>query len=181
MGCFGCWLYACAGTPKTAVTSCRLPAAQAQPAAQLAAAGAQLSPAELVGAWTQYWAPCGRADTQRYVFLPDGRFGWRAPQGTASLQGPLQQSGRYNVQDGTLVLQVERERFAACSSGCANRTQPRIVEHAPALSLSVELGACPQNAEAEHVDAAYRCFGLAGHAFWRHELPSAADTQPFFE
>ena len=121
------------------------------PEAETGAEGVIGAP-ELVGAWAEYWAPVnGAADTQRYVFLADGRFGWQARGAAGS------RSGRYVVEGRTLVLSVERAEGDGVQPG----------------ERRVELGECPPNEEARHLDAGYRCVGFDGDAFWRRGEASA--------
>jgi hypothetical protein len=120
-----------------------------------------LGSADLVGTWAEYWALQDgerAADTQRFVFLADGRFGWSAAAG-AGLR-----AGRYSLDGATLVLQVERAEGAGGAPG----------------ELRLSIGPCPPNDEARALDAAYRCLGIDGDAFWLRGEPSEADQARYF-
>ena len=158
-------------------------ASQPQAAEPTAAASSAAAPtaADIQGFWAQYWAREGEAETQRYVFLQDGRFGWLAPQRDVPPQDPLQRSGTYVVDGQGLTLHVTRERFAPCTGGCADAGQPRIVEHATPMTMTFELGECPPNDEAAQLDASYQCRSIGGHAFWRRAAPDAQDSAPYFQ
>ena len=137
----------------------------AQPAAAPAAAataGGEVpaSAAQLEGSWVEFWALSGKAETQRYTFLADGRFGWTAATGTTAT--PARRFGRFEVQGAELVLRVQGEDARGdCSDAAPCRTF-----HDPALEERFALGACPDNAEASTLDQAYRCTAIAGQAFW---------------
>lgn len=119
---------------------------------------------ELEGSWVEFWALSGEADTQRYTFLADGRFGWQAAQGAAGAAGgPGRRFGRYDVQGGQLLLRVQGEDARGdCTAAAPCRTF-----HDPAVELRLPLGACPENSEASSLDQAYRCTAIGGQAFWR--------------
>lgn len=179
---------ACAATPVPAAKTPAAAAAQTQPAPSEPAAQPALTssavtltptPEQLTGAWTQYWSPAGHADTQRYLFLADGRFSWGAPVHPAAPMAPVEQSGHYRIEAGAVVLEVEHESFPGCSTcAAAQAAAPRTVEHSPAMQLQVELTACPPNEEAEHLDSGYACLGMGGHAFWRQPGQAANAAMP---
>ncbi len=148
-------------------------------------AAAHLAPADLHGVWAEYWALEGVADTQRYVFTEDGRFGWLAPERTTPPVEPVQRSGTFRIETVEerpfLVLDVARERFAACKGGCANADEARVVTHVSPLVLKYEIGECPPNDEAQVLDGAYVCRSVGGQAFWRRATAAKIDTAAFFE
>ena len=117
------------------------------------------TPAELAGAWVEYWAVSGATDTQRYRFGADGRFEWHAAPATPDL---ARRWGSFRIDGEELVLSCEgHERRGDCKgAACTVADQPP-VEH------RLQLGECPPNVEAKALDANYRCLSIAGHAFWR--------------
>jgi len=127
----------------------------------------RLAPEALHGSWVEFWAVSGRADTQRYTFTPDGRFGWCAGPSDAV---PALRWGRFSVSSDALVLSVQGEDARHdCDGGAACRTV-----HQPAVEQRLPLGACPPNDEARALDAHYRCVSVGGQAFWLGDAPSAA-------
>jgi hypothetical protein len=148
--------------------------------AATAQTAAPLAPEALHGFWAQYWAREGEAETQRYVFLADGRFGWLAPERDAPPQDPQQRSGTYAIEGDVLVLSVARERFAGCQTGCPH-AEPRVVEHAAPMRITLDLGECPPNEEAAQLDTGYKCLSVGGHAFWHRGAPEAQDSAPYFQ
>jgi hypothetical protein len=124
---------------------------------------AAIGPVELEGSWVEFWALSGKTDTQRYTFLPDGRFGWQAAPGTAA--SPARRFGRYEVQGAELVLRVQGEDTRG---DCTDATPCRTF-HDPAVEVRFALGACPDNHEARSVDQSYRCTAVGGQAFWRRD------------
>lgn len=183
-GAFLCVLTACGTCPRKPAEA---PPAAAMPVSVEAPAAAPVAPAapaapvveapapDLSGFWAEYWAlPKGHAETQRYAFLSEGRFGWLAPVRDAAPVDPLQRSGHFSFEGERLVLQVARERFA----------DGRLVEHAPPLRVELEIGECPDNREAQALDASYVCRSIGGRAFWRrtpqpNEAP--ADSAPYLQ
>ncbi len=174
---------ACASQPRSqpaTAASASAPAAAA--AAHAAPAHAALTPAGLAGSWAEFWAPAGRADTQRYELWPDGRFEWHAARASNAKVG--RRSGHWALQstpEGDALLlqvQVEEERFG-CEGSAACR-----VSHDPPLQERLPLGECPPNDEARKLDASYRCIAINGQAFWHHdrehdrEQPAAAPAPP---
>jgi len=156
-------------------------ASQSQPAVSAATTPvAATPPGQLQGFWAEYWARAGQAETQRYVFLADGRFGWLAPLRDVPRQDPLQRSGSYSIEGNLLLLDVSRERFAACTAGCAQAGEAKVVEHAEPLRISLELGDCPANEEAAQLDASYQCRSIGGRAFWLRAAPDEEAAAPFF-
>ncbi|HKU41687.1 MAG TPA: hypothetical protein VJR89_26200 [Polyangiales bacterium] len=155
-------LAACAGGPTPP------PAAASQPTAA--------EPVDLRGTWVEYWAVNGKAETDRYDFSEQGRFDWHAAAQTES-RNPVEKQGTFRVERAgdaaVLVLEVERERFAGCSSGCP-QSGPREVTHSTPIVERYELGECPVNPDAERVDRNYTCRAIGGKAFWRR----AAGLEP---
>jgi hypothetical protein len=145
---------------------------------------AQLTVVDFGGVWAEYWAIEGVADTQRYFFADDGRFGWLAPERTTPPVEPIQRSGTFRVEtiEGrpVLTLDVSSERFSGCTGACAQAGEPRVVTHAPPLVIRYEIDACPANQEAEHLDQAYVCRSFGGQAFWRRAKADGIDTDAFF-
>jgi hypothetical protein len=133
--------------------------ASSTPAASTGGGEQPLVPEALHGSWVEYWAVSGRADTQRYTFMPDGRFGWCAGPSDAV---PALRWGRFSVTPDALVLSVQGEDARRdCDGAAACRTV-----HQPALEQRLPLGPCPPNEEARALDAHYRCVSVAGQAFW---------------
>jgi len=106
---------------------------------------------EVAGLWCQYWippagiqvaTPVRRADSEQYLFMPDGRFGWRAE--VVPGQEPRKRSGQWRVSGSAIVL---------------SDVGGQVIEQ-------VAISDCPPNPEAEQVDAEYRCRSLNGNAFW---------------
>ena len=130
---------------------------------------------ELVGVWVEYWARSGKADTQRFAFLSDGRFVWDAAvSGQLPAAGPARKSGHYQLvhagEEEALVLRVASE---AQREGDALRQ----VDYAPERLERYELGECAPNDEAQSVDAQYACLAIAGRAFWRQSsAPGEAEA-----
>jgi hypothetical protein len=179
-----CVSTACVSTAR--VSTARPHAGSAVGDTQLAQGeAAHLAPADFHGVWAEYWALEGVADTQRYVFTEDGRFGWLAPARTTPPMDPVQRSGTFRVETRQgrpfLVLEVARERFAACQGGCANAGEARVVTHAAPLVLQYEVDECPPNDEAQVLDGAYVCRSVGGQAFWRRANAASIDTAAFFE
>jgi hypothetical protein len=128
-----------------------------------------LAPEALHGSWVEYWALSGRAETQRYTFMPDGRFGWCAGPSTAT---PARRWGRFSVAGDALVLNVQGEdaqRECDGTGGCR-------ALHEPALEQRLPLGACPPNEEARALDTQYRCVSVGGQAFWLGPASAASDA-----
>lgn len=149
-------------------------------AATTAAVPAGPSAADLQGFWAQYWARAGEAETQRYVFLPDGRFGWLAPLRDAPAQDPRERAGTYSIEADQLVLMVAHERFAGCTGACPDAGEDKVVDHAEPMRITLDLGDCPPNDEAAQLDSGYRCLSIGGHAFWLRAAPGAQDSEPYF-
>lgn len=185
-----CLLIGCAGSParnsQAPSPSSSEPASprQAEAVASPTPAAAPLTAAALHGVWAEYWSTAGDADTRRYVFLSDGRFGWLAPERTTPAVQPLRRSGTYRIEtvDGAsmLVIETRSERFAACTGGCANAGEARQVEHDAPLVERYEIGECPPNQEAQRLDASYECRSFGGRAFWRRSSAPDAEASAFF-
>jgi hypothetical protein len=148
------------------------------------------APSDLTGVWVEYWAPSGRADTQRYELTADGTFVWYAPSTpTAHVDGNVptatRKQGTFVVERGssesTLVLHVTAEEFPACGPQCAHHDDPpHQVEHATPLVERYALDECAPNLEAKAVDASYACLTISTRTFWRdsnsgkpHDVPRA--------
>lgn len=144
---------------------CASQAASAPGATPPSAAGA----IDLRGTWVEYWAVNGKAETDSYAFTEQGRFDWHA-SAKVEQQKPVEKVGTFHIEthgDGAvLVLEVERERFAGCTGGCAD-SSPREVTHSTPIVERYELGECPGNPDAERIDRHYTCRAIGGRAFWR--------------
>jgi hypothetical protein len=151
LGCATCPPKPAAVAPVGATIALPVPAPVVEPPA------AAPPPPEVAGFWAEYWAPEGRAETQRYVFFEDGHFGWLAPLRDTPKVDPIQRAGHFVIEGSSLVLTVERQRFA----------DGRSEELATPVRMSLEIGECPPNQEAQAVDAAYVCLSIGGRAFWR--------------
>lgn len=123
-----------------------------------------LSQDQVVGLWCEYWiapnqadavAPTRSADTQQYLFLDDGRFGWRAE--TAAGQEPKHRSGQWRVEGSAIVLR----------------------DGAGQVLEQLAIADCPSNPEAEQLDARYRCRSLGGKAFWLSKPASEVDASQY--
>jgi hypothetical protein len=170
---------ACATTPTASKPESARPL-HAGPAAAADASSAR----ELFGSWAEYWAVEGGADTQRYVFLEDGRFAWLAPASSVTATA-LQKTGTFALERNgagqLLVLRVTAERFAACSEKCAHHDEAaRRVEHTTPVVERHEIGDCAPNLEAQALDAQYACRAIGGRAFWRRGA-AGSDVQRLFE
>ncbi len=133
--CLGLWSAGCGACPKTDAETAREPAsapAAADPVPDHSAGEPSGGPepgdelgavnGDMVGLWRRFWSPDGEAETERYLFLADGRWGWRAvPEDSAG--GPpcvLRRSGRWGWRNGMLVIaEDEREERARCVHGSA--------------------------------------------------------------
>jgi hypothetical protein len=150
----------------------------------------------LVGCWRGYWSPRGDADTERHLFLSDGRWAWialkEAVEGGHS--SVARRSGRWGVREGviTLVEHQRKERAGCADPDDANQSCPegqkcpcdeigfRIVKHDAPIVKQLSLDECPPNREAEQLDASYTCRSVDGQAFWRHAAPEDVDQKVFF-
>jgi hypothetical protein len=140
---------------------------------------------ELSGVWAEYWAVNGGADTQRYLFLEDGRFAWLAAA-QAAPNAPIQKQGTFALEQSgasaVLVLRVSAERFAACSLQCAHHDEgPRRVEHVSPIIERYEIGECAPNLEAQALDSRYACRAIGGRAFWRRASTQHQDAEGFLD
>lgn len=149
---------ATAETAATAVTPSTPTAVVDQPPA--------LPNEQVVGLWCQYWippagsteaSPSRSADSEQYLFLADGRFGWRAE--TTAGQEPRKRNGQWRVSGSAIVL--------TDASG-------QVIEQ-------LAIAECPSNPEAEQVDQKYRCHSLNGHAFWFSKPADSVDAALFVE
>jgi hypothetical protein len=142
------------------------------------------SASELRGEWSEYWAVAGKADTQRYTFSDAGEFRWTAAPSVSPPQAgtPVLKRGSFELRNSDqkrwLVLHVAATELAGCDSGCEAEEGAFVIEHSPALLEELELGECPPNAEAQHLDAQYACLALDDHAFWRLSAAAARAVQP---
>lgn len=133
---------------------------------------------ELLGFWAEYWSVGGEAKTQRYVFLPDGRFGWlAAPDDPGQV---LRRNGRWALEEDVLVLSQTSRLERGCKVVPCASEPVRIAEPTP-VELRLELGDCPDNAEARALDNHYVCLSLDGRAFWRLAGSDGDDPAPFFK
>jgi hypothetical protein len=165
-----------------------LPATTTAPASSSgseSAPGAAVEPPltaeSLHGSWMEYWALAGHADTQRFTFMPDGRFGWCAAPDSGAGAGaaapggdavPARRWGRYSLAGQELVLSVQGEDI---TSDCDGKGPCRST-HVPALEQRLPLGACPPNDEARALDAHYRCISVGGQAFWLRDGQGKSDV-----
>lgn len=142
-----------------------MPASTAAPSEPVAAAPASAPAAkgapgtEIAGEWVEFWALSGGADTQRYVFGPDGAFEWSAAD--TSKDAVVATFGAYTF-DGTkvdLTIKAERPRDSKCTDGCKNAVEP-------ARTAQLAVAECPPNEEAKALDASYRCLSFGDRAFW---------------
>lgn len=167
---------ACAGAPAEAPAAS--PAATAGAEEPPKAAAEPVTAADLSGTWVEYWAVSGGADTERYAFSEPGRFDWHASAKLVSQQA-VEKTGTFRLEvhgkATFLVLEVERETFAACNSCSGEAAARREVTHASPLIERYELGECPSNPEAQQIDATYTCRAIGGKAFWRKTNGFAAD------
>ena len=166
------------------LAACAAPAAQQASSVPEPAKPGAAAKSDLFGAWAEYWSVQGAADTQRYVFLEDGRFAWLAPARTAP-SAPIQKTGTFELEHSgagdVLVLRVAAESFAPCSERCSHHDEgPRHVAHASPLTERYEIGECAPNQEAQAVDTEYACRAIGGRAFWRSRA-GEIDAQSLFE
>jgi hypothetical protein len=140
-----------------------MPASSAAPSAPPPAAAAPAAKGhagtEIAGEWVEFWALSGGADTQRYVFGPDGSFEWSAAE--SSKDAVLAMFGAYTF-DGTnvaLTIKAERTRDSKCTDGCKNAVEPP-------RTAQLAVAECPPNEEAKALDASYRCLSFGDRAFW---------------
>jgi len=161
--------------PATPAPSAAKPLA-AQPSPPGEAPAPPLTPELMPGVWVEFWALTGHADTQRYAFFDDGRFGWRAAAGSDADIGWRWGSVKLNANGTEIVFSVEGD---AKNFGCEPAATCRVI-HQPAIEQRLSVGACPENEEARALDAQYRCYSLGGQAFWRHshEPPEPANFLP---
>lgn len=179
---------------------------QAAPTAAATASGAEntaqptAQPVDVVGFWRGYWSPSnGTVETEGYLFLQDGRWGWLATDTEVGCleRGVAQRSGRWSLQGGRLVLEeLQRKEI----SGCKDSPSPKVdkdgdkaaagppacrepelnaVRNATARVERVAVGQCPPNQEAEQQDKSYACLSIGGKAFWRHQTRETVDEALF--
>ncbi|MBN1652160.1 MAG: hypothetical protein JXA30_00110 [Deltaproteobacteria bacterium] len=149
----------------------------------------------MVGVWQGFWSLKGRVETDRFLFLDDGRWGWLATvksdeSGRYSL---IQRSGRWEAREGVVELtELQRKEIL----GCKERSWPvrscetsgdcegcdggyRIVHHDRPLVERISIGECPQNREAERLDNQYTCLSIGGRIFWRKAVPEKREQDRF--
>lgn len=126
-----------------------------------------LSTDQVTGLWCEYWiapgspevpasaTPTRTANTQQYLFLADGRFGWRAEPEAG--QEPTRRSGKWRVVGDAIVLMDAEDQ---------------VIER-------LAIADCPDNAEAQQLDAAYQCRSLGGKAFWLRLPPAEVDASEY--
>lgn len=126
-----------------------------------------LSTEQVAGLWCEYWiapaaaetpasaTPTRTANTQQYLFLADGRFGWRAEPETG--QEPTRRSGTWRVVGDAMVL----------------------MDDAGQVIERLAIADCPDNPEAQQLDAAYQCRSLGGKAFWLRLPPAEVDASEY--
>jgi len=159
------WITGCASSEPVAAAPTQT--------ASAATTGAERAPATqpLSGLWVEFWALEGHADTQRYAFFEDGRFGWCAAR--EGEDKGARRWGQWKAEGETLVLQVQgRDRGPACQDAACRQS------HAPPVEERLQLGPCPPNEEAKALDGTYRCISIAGQAFWRRA--QADDPAAYF-
>lgn len=169
-----CWiLSACGGASAIEPAPAAQPTGEPNVVAE-AAPPVEVAPAlandQVVGLWCEYWiapttaaaattatpaAPTRSADTQQYLFLEDGRFGWRAE--TTTDDAPKQRSGKWRVVGEQIVL----------------------VDAAGQVIEQLAIADCPANPEAEQLDARYRCRSLGGKAFWLTQAATEVDPSHY--
>lgn len=166
LGCSLCLLLACGGqaaTQPAAAVAPTEPAAVIAPT-PVAAEPPVMSNDEVEGLWCQYWIPPAgvqvaipvrRADSEQYLFMPDGRFGWRAE--VAAGQEPRRRSGQWRLNGSAIVL-----------TDAGGQVIDQLV-----------IAECPDNPEAEQLDAEYRCRSLNGNAFWFSQPADSVDASVF--
>jgi hypothetical protein len=134
-----------------------------------AGAASVLTADSLEGTWVEFWALTGHADTQRYAFFADGRFGWRAPASDGAAVGARWGHAKLSPGGSEILLDVEGQ---AATLNCEPAAACRVL-HDPPVQERLQVGTCPDNDEARRLDPQYLCFSLGGRAFWRHahEVP----------
>lgn len=140
--------------PASTATSATAPGTTAAPPSAKGKPGT-----ELAGEWVEFWALSGGADTQRYVFGPDGTFEWSAAE--TSKDAIVATFGTYAF-NGTaidLAIKAERPRDSKCEGGCKNAVEPP-------RTAQLSVNDCPPNEEARALDASYRCLSFGDRAFW---------------
>lgn len=162
-----CLMTACGGaTTNEPAAATNEPAVATEPIGSVAVADeAPAVPVEqVVGLWCQYWippegepvapTPLRGADSEQYLFLEDGRFGWRAE--TSAGEEPKKRSGQWRISGSAIVL--------TDTAGQEDR---------------LPIAECPSNPEAEQLDARYRCSSLDGNAFWLSKSADQVEASTF--
>jgi hypothetical protein len=155
---------------------------------------------DLVGLWRGYWSPArGSVETERYLFLPDGRWGWLAMSKEVNCleRGVTQRAGRWSLQGDRLVLEEKRRKeITGCKenasfgsdkginrggvdSAICREPEVRSVSDAQASIENIAVGQCPPNQEAEEQDTGYACLSIGGKAFWRYHGREKVDEETF--
>lgn len=151
----------------------------------------------LVGMWQGFWSLKGKVETDRFLFLEDGRWGWLATASTNATNTvqPVQRSGLWEMDEGIVVLtELQRKEIIGCkpesSSGqsCKDeqRCEPcspeyRIVRHDTPVIERLAVDECPDNREAKTLDREYTCLSIGERIFWRKTLPVKREQDHFFE
>jgi hypothetical protein len=114
---------------------------------------------EIAGEWVEFWALSGGADTQRYVFSPDGHFEWSAAE--SSKDAIVATFGAYTFDGSAIALTIkaERPRDSKCTDGCKKAIEPP-------RTAQLTVTECPPNEEARALDASYRCLSFGDRPFW---------------
>jgi len=150
----------------------------------------------LVGIWQGFWSLKGKVETDRFLFLEDGRWGWLATantNATNTLQ-PVQRSGRWEMEEGIVVLtELQRKEIIGCKRespsvrSCEDeqRCEPcspeyRIVRHDTPVIERLAVGKCPDNQEAKTLDREYTCLSIGERVFWRKAIPVKREQDGFF-
>ena len=134
--------------------------AEPAPAAAAPAPAAKGAPGtEIAGEWVEFWALSGGADTQRYVFGPDGYFEWSAAE--TSKDAVVATFGAYTFNGTTidLTIKAERPRDSKCTDGCKSAVEPP-------RTAQLAVADCPPNEEARSLDGRYRCLSFGDRPFW---------------
>ncbi len=125
--------------------------------------GKRAGPPDVTGEWVEFWALTADAgaDSQRYVFAPDGHFEWHA---AASAKEPMiARFGTFTASGMFLDVSVKLEQpqagAAKCADGCRTAVEPARFEQ-------IALSECPPNEEAKSIDARYRCLSFNDRPFW---------------
>jgi hypothetical protein len=163
----------------------------------------------LIGMWQGFWSLKGSVETERFLFLQDGRWGWLATEetlkqpnpaeGSSADKGaevrvrPVQRSGRWEIERGVIALtELQRKEIIGCEKSVAterpcesglqcDRCNPeyRIVQNDVPVVERLTIGECPANREAEQLDSEYLCRMIDGRIFWKKTLPTERERDNF--